>query len=88
MRLGSEPLRDEEGNLESCNQKMSELLNEQYICVLSTKDPSKTINYPKDFFGHQQATTLSGIDKLREDIIDAIKTISQNSSGVMTNLHH
>ena len=38
-----------------------------------------TIKYPKDFFGHPQANTLSDIK--REDIIDAIKTISPNSSG-------
>ena len=40
-----------------------------------------TINYPMDFFGHPQANTLSDINIAREDIIDAIKTISQNSSG-------
>ena len=40
-----------------------------------------TIKYPKDFFGHPQANTLSDINITREDIIDAIKTISQNSSG-------
>ena len=32
-------------------------------------------------FGHLQANTLSDINITREDIIDAIKTISQNYSG-------
>ena len=36
--------------------------------------------YPKDFFGHPQGNTLSDIN-ITEDIIDAVKTISQNSSG-------
>ena len=36
---------------------------------------------PKDFFGHPEGNTLSDINITREDIIDAIKTISQNSSG-------
>ena len=40
-----------------------------------------TIKYPKDFFGHPQGNTFSDINITREDIIDAIKTISQNSSG-------
>ena len=40
-----------------------------------------TINYPKDFFGHPQGNTLPDINITREGIIDAIKTISQNSSG-------
>ena len=40
-----------------------------------------TIKHPKDFFGYPQANTLSDINITREDIIDAIKTISQNSSG-------
>ena len=40
-----------------------------------------TINYPKDFFGHPQANTLLDINITREDIICAIKTISQNSYG-------
>ena len=40
-----------------------------------------TIKYPKDFFGHPQGNTLSDVNITREDIIDAIKTISQNSSG-------
>ena len=39
------------------------------------------IMYPKDFFGHPLANTLSDINIAREDLIDAIKTISQNSSG-------
>ena len=57
---------------------MSEPLNEQYNSVFSTPDPTMTIKYPKDFFGHPQANTMSDT---RENIIDAIKTISQNSSG-------
>ena len=40
-----------------------------------------TIKYPRDFFGHPQGNTLSDIKITREHIIDAIKTISQNSSG-------
>ena len=40
-----------------------------------------TIEYPKYFFGHPQGNPLSDINITREDIIDAIKTISQNSSG-------
>ena len=40
-----------------------------------------TIEYPKVFYGHPQGNTLSDINITREDIIDAIKTISQNSSG-------
>ena len=40
-----------------------------------------TNKYPKDFFGHPQGLTLSEINITREDIIDAIKTISQNSYG-------
>ena len=40
-----------------------------------------TIKYPKDFFGHPQAKTLSDINITKEDIVDAINTISQNSSG-------
>ena len=39
-----------------------------------------TIKYPKDFFGYPQANTLTDINITREDIIDAIKTISRNSS--------
>ena len=68
------------GNLQPSNKKMSELLNEQYNSVFSTPDPTMTIKYPKDFFGHPQGNTLSDINITREDIIDAIKTISQNSS--------
>ena len=52
-----------------------------YKSVFSTCDPTKDVNYPNDFFGHSQANTLSGINITREDIIDTIKTISQNSSG-------
>ena len=40
-------------------------------------DPTMTIKYPKDFFGHPQANTLSDINITREDIKDAIKIISQ-----------
>ena len=61
---------------------MSELPNKQYNSVFSTLDPTITIKYPKDFFGHPQANAQSYINIAREDIIDAIKkTISQNSSG-------
>ena len=62
---------------------MSELLNEQYNSIFSTPGPTMTIKYPKDFFGfgHPQGNTLSDINITREDIIDAIKTMSQNSSG-------
>ena len=60
---------------------MSVLLNEQYNSVFSTPDPTMTIKYAKDFFGHPQGNTLSDINITREDIIDAIKTISQNSSS-------
>ena len=62
-------------------QKMSKLLNEQYKSIFSTPYPTMTIKYPKDFFGHPQANTLSEINITREDIIDAIKTVSQTSSG-------
>ena len=81
IRAGIGPLQDEQGNLEPSNQKMSVLLNEQYNSVFSTLDPMMTIKYPKDFFGHPLANTLSDINITKEDIIDAIKTISQNSSG-------
>ena len=81
IRAGIGPLQDEEGNLEPSNTKMSELPNEQYSSVFSTPDPTMTIKYPKDFFGHWQVITLSDINITRKDIIDAIKTISQNSSG-------
>ena len=60
---------------------MSELLNEQYNSVFSNPDPTMAIKYPKNFFGHPQGNTLSDINITREDIIDAIKIISQNSSG-------
>ena len=40
-----------------------------------------TIKYPKYLFGHPQGNTLSDINITREDIIDAIKIISQNSSA-------
>ena len=53
IRVGIVPLQDEEGNMEPSNKKMSELLNEQYNSVFSTPDPTITIKYPKDFFGHQ-----------------------------------
>ena len=33
-----------------------------------------------DFFGHSQGNTLSDINITREDIIDVIKNISQNST--------
>ena len=73
IRAGIGPLQDEEGNLEPSNKKMSELLNEQYNSVFSTLDPTITIKYPKDFFGHPQANAQSYINIAREDIIDAIK---------------
>ena len=60
---------------------MSELLNEQYNSVFSSPDPTMTIKNPKDFFGHPQGNKLSDINITKEDIIDTIKTISQNSSG-------
>ena len=81
IRAGIGPLEDEEGNLEPSNKKMSELLNEQYNTDFSTPDPTMTIKYPKDLFGHPEGNKLSDINITREDIIDAIKTISQNSSG-------
>ena len=74
-------------NLEPSNQKMSELLNKQYNSVFSTPDITMTIKYPKYFFGHPQGNTLSDINitliiiLIFCCIIDAIKTISQNSSG-------
>ena len=76
IRAGIGPLQDEEGNLEPSNKKMSELLNEQYNSIFSTPDPTMTIKYPKDFFGHPQGNALSDINITREDILDAIKTIS------------
>ena len=51
---------------------MSELLNEQYNSIFSTPDPTMTIKYPKDFFGHPHANTLSDINITREDTIDEI----------------
>ena len=54
---------------------MSELLNEQYNSVFSTPDPTMSIKYPKDFFGHPQVNTMSDINITREDIMDAIETI-------------
>ena len=60
---------------------MSELLNEQYNSVFSTPDPTMTIKHPTDFFGHPLANTLLNINITREHNIDAIKIISQNSSG-------
>ena len=67
--------------MEPSNKKMSELLNEQYNSVFSTLDPTMTIKCPKDFFGHSQGNTLLDINITREDIIDAIKILSQNFSG-------
>ena len=55
--------------------------NQQYNSVFSTPGPTMTIKYPKDFFRHPQANTLSDINITTEYIIDARKTISQNSSG-------
>ena len=52
---------------------MNELVIEQYNSVFSTADPTMTIKYPKDFYGHPQGNTLSDINITREDIIDAIK---------------
>ena len=52
IKAGIEPHQDEMGNLETC-KKMSELLIEQYNSVFSL------IKYPKDFFRHPQANTLS-----------------------------
>ena len=60
---------------------MSKLQTEQYNSVFSTPDPTMTIKYPRDFFGHPQANTLKDINFTRENIIEAIKTFSQNSSG-------
>ena len=81
IRAGIGPLQDEEGNLEPSNPKMRELLNKQYNSVFSTPDPTMTIKYPKEFFAHPGGNTLSDINITREDIIYAINTISQNSSG-------
>ena len=68
----------------TCNQattKMSKLVNEQYNSIFSNPVPAMTIKYPMDFFGHPQANTLQDINITRGDIIDAITTSSQNSSG-------
>ena len=51
------------------------------IASSALRTKTMTINYPKDFFGHQQGNKLSDINITRENIIEAIKTISQNSSG-------
>ena len=59
IRAGIGPLQDEEGNLEQSNKQMCELLNEQYNSVFSTPDPTMTIKYSKDFFGHPRAYALS-----------------------------
>ena len=82
IRAGIGPLQHEEGNLKPSKKKrICELLDEQYNSVFSTPVPTMTIKYPNDLFRHPQANTLSDINITREDIIDAIKTISQNSSG-------
>ena len=80
IEAGIGPLRDEMGNLET-SKKLKELLNAQYSSVFSTPDPNKDVKYPNDFFGHPQANTLSDINITREDITDAIKILSQNTSG-------
>ena len=67
--------------MEPSNKKMSELLNEQYNSVFSTPDLMMTIKYPKNFFGHPQENALTDINITREDIINATKSTSQNSSG-------
>ena len=73
IQFNDQSLQDEEGNFEPSNKIISELPNEQYNSVFSTLDPTMTIKYPKVFFGHPQANTLSDINITREDIIDAIK---------------
>ena len=65
IRAGIGPLQDEEGNLEPSNKQMCELLNEQYNSVFSTPDPTMTIKYSKDFFGHPRAYALSDINYKR-----------------------
>ena len=67
---------------ERTTKKMSEKMSDGIMknTVFSTQNPATTIKYPMDFFGHQQANTLSDINITREDIIDLIKTISQNFS--------
>ena len=52
--------------MEPSNKKMSKLLNEQYNSVYSTPDPTMTIKYLKDFFGHPEGNTLSDINITRE----------------------
>ena len=50
------------------------------ISVFNT--PDRTSNkYPDDFIEHWQANTLSNINITRVYIKDAIKSVSQNSSG-------
>ena len=61
---------------------MSELLNEQYNNVFSTPDPTMTIKYPKDFFGHLQGNTLSDINITREDIEAIQRTITYKIAEV------
>ena len=72
IRAGIGPRQDAEGHLEPSNKKISEPLNEQYNSVFSTPDPTMTIKYPKDFFGHPLRNTPSDNNITREDIIDAI----------------
>ena len=81
IRAGIGPPQDKGGTYNQTIKKKSKPLNEQYNSVFSTPDPKMTTKHPKDFFGHPQANTLSDINITREDIIDAIKIISQNSSG-------
>ena len=52
IRAGIGPLQDDKDNLTPSNKKISELLNEQYIYVFSTQDPTMNIKYQIDFFGH------------------------------------
>ena len=51
------------------------------IASSALPDPTMTIKYPKDSFGHTQGNTLSDVNITREDIIDAIKTMSQNNAA-------
>ena len=68
-------------------QKMSELHNAQDNSVFSTPDPTKDFKYQNNDFGHPQVYTLSDnitieyYNITRADIIDAVKTFSQNPSG-------
>ena len=80
IRAGIGPLQDEEGNLEPSNKKMSELLNEQYNIVFSTPDPTMTIKYPKDFFGHIQGNTLLDINITREELVAVGQNLRSISS--------